>query len=151
VPQFIYWKYSTGTGFQNGLEVDFHDPTGAFIGWEKDGLSIRPSRYSWYLIILSEKRNTKIGDHLLYSQSLIIIAWHDWRFGERIPAGPYRSLAVMSLPMAALIEKHTMLNTGSLRWHYRFFLRASTCFKYGNTIKPSFIMMIERAITLRFI
>jgi hypothetical protein len=113
-PQLIYWKVVTGNWIYDvGSKWTFLQPNWQVLfGWEKGWFIYTPVVVLLVFGILYFRKNPFYKSVLFYFilNLWIVIAWFDWRYGASYSARALiQSYAVLSLPLAAMIQK--LLNT----------------------------------------
>src|SRR5947207_8981229 len=110
LPQLIYWKEVTGSWiYKMGSKWDFLNPHWRVLfGWEKGWFIYTPVTILMVVgLFMLKKAEYKRAVIVFFILNIwIIIAWHDWRFGGSYSCRALtQSLAVMAIPLSALIER----------------------------------------------
>ncbi len=110
LPQLIYWKLATGSFvYDVGSKWDFLNPHfRVLFGWEIGWFIYTPVSIFFIIGMFFIKKfpfkNSIITFCLL--NILIVIAWHDWRYGATYSCRALtQSYPVFALPLAAFIDK----------------------------------------------
>lgn len=112
LPQLLYWKIVTGNWvYDVGSKWTFFQPNWQVLfGWEKGWFIYTPVVILMVAGLFYFRRYSFYWSVLIYFllNTWIIIAWDDWHYGASYSSRALvQSYAVMSLPLAVMIQKLT--------------------------------------------